>query len=176
VLKIAKEPISLETPIGEEEDSHLGDFIEDKNTASPVDSVINIDLAEQVDKVLEASRRARRGSPDAVRDRREIRSHPRGGGPGLRGDPGADSPDRGEGAPETAPPQSEQAAADLHGVVMGRTALTPRKRAEDNEKMIMYPSGWAHSSVGQSHRLITGRSLVRGQVGPPISTLPWGLA
>jgi RNA polymerase primary sigma factor len=51
VLKIAKEPISLETPIGEEEDSHLGDFIEDKNTASPVDSVINIDLAEQVNKV-----------------------------------------------------------------------------------------------------------------------------
>ncbi|MBI5420236.1 MAG: RNA polymerase sigma factor RpoD [Deltaproteobacteria bacterium] len=52
VLKIAKEPISLETPIGEEEDSHLGDFIEDKNTASPVESVINIDLADQVDKVL----------------------------------------------------------------------------------------------------------------------------
>jgi RNA polymerase primary sigma factor len=52
VLKIAKEPISLETPIGEEEDSHLGDFIEDKNTIAPVDSVINIDLAEQVDKVL----------------------------------------------------------------------------------------------------------------------------
>jgi RNA polymerase primary sigma factor len=52
VLKIAKEPISLETPIGEEEDSHLGDFIEDKNTIAPVDSVINIDLAEQVNKVL----------------------------------------------------------------------------------------------------------------------------
>jgi RNA polymerase primary sigma factor len=52
VLKIAKEPISLETPIGEEEDSHLGDFIEDKTTASPVDQVINVDLAEQVDKVL----------------------------------------------------------------------------------------------------------------------------
>jgi len=52
VLKIAKEPISLETPIGEEEDSHLGDFIEDKNTASPVESVINIDLADQVKKVL----------------------------------------------------------------------------------------------------------------------------
>ncbi|MGA7103716.1 MAG: RNA polymerase sigma factor RpoD [Candidatus Deferrimicrobiaceae bacterium] len=52
VLKIAKEPISLETPIGEEEDSHLGDFIEDKNTASPVDSAINIDLAEQVKKIL----------------------------------------------------------------------------------------------------------------------------
>ena len=52
VLKIAKEPISLETPIGEEEDSHLGDFIEDKNTVSPVESVINIDLADQVKKVL----------------------------------------------------------------------------------------------------------------------------
>ncbi len=52
VLKIAKEPISLETPIGEEEDSHLGDFIEDKNTASPVDSAININLADQVKKVL----------------------------------------------------------------------------------------------------------------------------
>ena len=52
VLKIAKEPISLETPIGEEEDSHLGDFIEDKNTASPVDSSININLADQVKKIL----------------------------------------------------------------------------------------------------------------------------
>jgi hypothetical protein len=54
--------------------------------------------------------------------------------------------------------------------------LTPRKRAEDNEKMNVCSSCWAHSSVGQSHRLITGWSLVRGQVGPPISTLPWGLA
>jgi len=52
VLKIAKEPISLETPIGEEEDSHLGDFIEDKNSVAPLDSVINLDLAEQVDKIL----------------------------------------------------------------------------------------------------------------------------
>ncbi|NIO17714.1 MAG: RNA polymerase sigma factor RpoD [Deltaproteobacteria bacterium] len=52
VLKIAKEPISLETPIGEEEDSHLGDFIEDKNTVSPTDSVINLDLADQIRRVL----------------------------------------------------------------------------------------------------------------------------
>src|SRR5205085_1432575 len=47
VLKIAKEPISLETPIGEEEDSHLGDFIEDKAITSPSDAVINMNLAEQ---------------------------------------------------------------------------------------------------------------------------------
>ncbi|MFH0798727.1 MAG: RNA polymerase sigma factor RpoD [Pseudomonadota bacterium] len=52
VLKIAKEPISLETPIGEEEDSHLGDFIEDKSIASPSDSVINLNLSEQTRGVL----------------------------------------------------------------------------------------------------------------------------
>ncbi len=52
VLKIAKEPISLETPIGEEEDSHLGDFIEDKKVLSPGDAVVNYGLAEQTRKVL----------------------------------------------------------------------------------------------------------------------------
>jgi RNA polymerase primary sigma factor len=51
-MRIAKEPISLETPIGEEEDSHLGDFIEDKSALSPADAVISIDLAEQTRKVL----------------------------------------------------------------------------------------------------------------------------
>ncbi|MEK6589748.1 MAG: RNA polymerase sigma factor RpoD [Nitrospinota bacterium] len=53
VLKIAKEPISLETPIGEEEDSHLGDFIEDKKVVSPVESVIKMNLKEQTLKVLQ---------------------------------------------------------------------------------------------------------------------------
>ena len=52
VLRIAKEPISLETPIGEEEDSHLGDFIEDKAVTSPSEAVINMNLAEQTRKVL----------------------------------------------------------------------------------------------------------------------------
>ncbi len=52
VLKIAKEPISLETPIGEEEDSHLGDFIEDKKIMSPSDAVANHNLGEQTRKVL----------------------------------------------------------------------------------------------------------------------------
>ncbi len=52
VLKIAKEPISLETPIGEEEDSHLGDFIEDKAAVSPSDAVVNLSLQEQTRKVL----------------------------------------------------------------------------------------------------------------------------
>ena len=52
VLKIAQEPISLETPIGEEEDSHLGDFIEDRQEVSPADAVINLNLKEQTEKVL----------------------------------------------------------------------------------------------------------------------------
>lgn len=52
VLKIAKEPISLETPIGEDEDSHLGDFIEDKAMLSPSDAVTNVNLSEQTRKVL----------------------------------------------------------------------------------------------------------------------------
>ncbi len=53
VLKIAKEPISLETPIGEEEDSHLGDFIEDKNSPSPSDEVVHIAMKESTDMVLQ---------------------------------------------------------------------------------------------------------------------------
>ncbi|MDR0882480.1 MAG: RNA polymerase sigma factor RpoD [Candidatus Adiutrix sp.] len=52
VLKIAKEPISLETPIGEDEDSYLGDFIEDRRIVSPADAVISLNLAEQTCKVL----------------------------------------------------------------------------------------------------------------------------
>jgi RNA polymerase primary sigma factor len=52
VLKIAQEPISLETPIGEEEDSHLGDFIEDRQVVSPAEAVINLNLKEQTEAVL----------------------------------------------------------------------------------------------------------------------------
>jgi RNA polymerase primary sigma factor len=52
VLKIAQEPISLETPIGEEEDSHLGDFIEDRQVVSPAEAVINLNLREQTESVL----------------------------------------------------------------------------------------------------------------------------
>ncbi len=52
VLKIAKEPISLETPIGDEEDSHLGDFIEDKNAVQPLDAAIQANLRETTTRVL----------------------------------------------------------------------------------------------------------------------------
>ncbi len=52
ILKIAQEPISLETPIGEEEDSHLGDFIEDRGVVSPAEAVINLNLKEQTESIL----------------------------------------------------------------------------------------------------------------------------
>ena len=52
VLKIAKEPISLETPVGEEDDSHLGDFIEDKKMINPSEAIVNLNLAEQTRKAL----------------------------------------------------------------------------------------------------------------------------
>ena len=54
IMKIAQQPISLETPIGEEEDSHLGDFIEDKSIASPIESVINANLSVQTGEVLKS--------------------------------------------------------------------------------------------------------------------------
>jgi RNA polymerase primary sigma factor len=54
IIKIAQEPISLETPIGEEEDSHLGDFIEDKLIPSPPDTVIHINLKEQIEEALKS--------------------------------------------------------------------------------------------------------------------------
>lgn len=53
VLKIAKEPISLETPVGEEEDSHLGDFIEDKKVVSPLEAAVKANLHGQIDSVLQ---------------------------------------------------------------------------------------------------------------------------
>ena len=52
ILKISKEPISMETPIGDDDDSHLGDFIPDTNVVSPSEAVINLNLKEQTDSVL----------------------------------------------------------------------------------------------------------------------------
>jgi RNA polymerase primary sigma factor len=52
IMKVSKSPISLETPIGEEDDSHLGDFIEDPSALSPSDAVIAQDLSDQTDRVL----------------------------------------------------------------------------------------------------------------------------
>ncbi len=129
VLKIAKEPISLETPIGEEEDSHLGDFIEDKSVISPAEAVINMNLAEQTRKVLEDADAARgEGPPHALRHRREERPHPRRGRSGLRGHARAHPPDRGEGAPQAAPPSRSQAAQERSSTASPWAGLLANRR------------------------------------------------
>jgi RNA polymerase primary sigma factor len=93
VLKIAQEPISLETPIGEEEDSHLGDFIEDRSMVSPAEAVINVNLKDQTAQVLRTL---------TAREEKVIKmrfgTHP---------------PDRGEGAAQAA---SSVALAEVAGV------------------------------------------------------------
>ena len=82
VLKIAKEPLSLETPIGDEEDSHLGDFIEDKNAILPIDAAIQSNLRETTTRVLasltprEARRLEVRGRPHGSRRVAAQRSSP----------------------------------------------------------------------------------------------------
>ena len=111
VLKIAQEPISLETPIGEEEDSHLGDFIEDRNVLSPSDAVINLNL-QRADRSGPQDADAARGEgdQDALRRRRGQRAHARGGRPELRGHARAHPPDRGQGAAQAASPVAEPQA------------------------------------------------------------------
>ena len=111
VLKIAKEPISLETPIGDEEDTHLGDFIEDKNAILPIDAAIQSNLRETTTRVLASlTPREERVLAHALRHRHEHRPHARGGRPAVLGDPRAHPPDRGEGAAQAeAPVEVEEA-------------------------------------------------------------------
>ena len=96
VLKIAKEPISLETPIGDEEDSHLGDFIEDKNAVLPIDAAIQSKSARDDDAragVAHPARGARLAH--ALRHRHEHRPHAGRGRPAVFGDARAHPADRG---------------------------------------------------------------------------------
>ena len=101
VLKIAQEPISLETPIGEEEDSHLGDFIEDRAVVSPAEAVINVNLKDQTSQVLrtltpreEKVIKMRFGLEDGSEHTLEEV------GQSFRCDSRAHSPNRGEGVAE----------------------------------------------------------------------------
>ena len=88
ILKISQEPVSLETPIGEEEDSHLGDFIQDDNVPVPADAAAFTLLKEQLVEVLgHADRQRAEGAPSAVwpggrqstntgRSRKRVQRHP----------------------------------------------------------------------------------------------------
>ena len=115
VLKIAQEPISLETPIGEEEDSHLKDFIEDRGAPRPVEAVMHTNLREQTQASSEDPDSAGgEGAEDALRRGRRHRAHPGRGGPVVHRDPRAHPPDRVQGAAQAAPPVAQQVTAHLH--------------------------------------------------------------
>ena len=116
IMKIAQEPISLETPIGEEEDSHLGDFIEDKNAVSPIDSVIFAEpQGPDPQGAQDPDAAGRAGAQDALRRRRRLRAHPRRGGPVVQRHPRAHPPDRVQGAAQAASPQPGDEAQAVPG-------------------------------------------------------------
>jgi RNA polymerase primary sigma factor len=100
ILKITKKPISLETPIGEEEDSRLEDLIEDKEALSPQEAAIHSNLTKQTQKVLSTLSKRREDFEDAVRNRRKARPYLRRGRTGFRCHPRKDSTDRGKGIEE----------------------------------------------------------------------------
>jgi RNA polymerase primary sigma factor len=94
VKKIAQQPISLETPIGEEESSHLGDLIEDKGIASPSDAAIKLNLEEQTASLLKTlTPREERIHQDALWHGRRLRTHSGRGGEFLCRHPRAHPPD-----------------------------------------------------------------------------------
>ena len=128
VLKIAKEPISLETPIGDEEDSHLGDFIEDKNAVLPLDAAIQANLRETTTRVL-ASLTSRARSV-VLRMRFGIGMNTdhtlgRKWASAILGDPRAHTPDRGQGAAQAQAPKPLAQAQKLPRHVRPPVAAGP---------------------------------------------------
>ena len=116
VLKIAQEPISLETPIGEEEDSHLGDFIEDRAVVSPAEAVINVNLKDQTGAGAAHADPARRKShQDALRPGRRQRAHAGRSRPVVRRHPRTHPPNRSQGAAQAAPSIKIAKAASFYG-------------------------------------------------------------
>ena len=121
ILKIAKEPISMETPIGDDDDSHLGDFIEDTNTVAPVDAAQYNSLRRRDQGRAGLADAARgQGAAHALRHRDVDRPHAGGSRQAVRRHARAHPPDRGEGAAQAAPsvaaPTSSRASwSDAHG-------------------------------------------------------------
>ena len=127
IIKVSQEPVSLETPIGEEEDSHLGDFIEDRGALAPAEAASHQLLKEQVEAVLDSLSRPRAArAPAALRPGGRPRPHARGSGQGVQRDPRAHPPDRGEGAAQAAPPEPQPQAQGLPGVVVRAGNLPDR--------------------------------------------------
>ena len=118
ILKISQEPVSLETPIGEEEDSHLGDFIEDRGAPAPADAASYQLLKEQIGDVLETlTDRESRVLQLRLRPGGWAEPHPRGGWQGVRCDEGADTPDRSQSAAEAPAPHPLAAPKGLPRII-----------------------------------------------------------
>ena len=114
ILKISKEPISMETPIGDDDDSHLGDFIEDQSTVAPSDAAVNASLARRLQGHPRHADAARgEGAAHALRHRDEHRPHAGGGRQAVRRHARAHPPDRGEGAAQAAASVAFREAAEL---------------------------------------------------------------
>ena len=146
-MKVAREPISLETPIGEEEGSHLGDLIEDEDAVQPLDAAIQSALRDAVSRVLEEPDAAGGTDPAyALRHRHEERPYPRAGRPGVLGHARAHPPDRGQGAAQAEAPVPGTRAAELPGKVEAPRA---RRRLPDQVRA-RAPDAWATRSSGMS--------------------------
>ena len=135
VLKIAQEPISLETPIGEEEDSHLGDFIEDRQVVSPVGCGHQSE-SQGTDRLgaEDADAARRKGHQDAVWRRRRQRAHAGRSRTELCRDPRTDPADRGQGAAEAAPSVAVAEAPRIpRGKNLKRQKVEGRRRGKEKE-------------------------------------------
>jgi DNA-directed RNA polymerase specialized sigma subunit len=128
-LKIAKEPLSTETPVGDEEDSHLGDFIEDKNAIQPVDTAIQSKPARYncgSSGITHAPRGAHYS--DAVRPRNDQRPYAGGSRQHVLGHSRAHPPDRGQGASQAKAPEPVEDSQNLPRQLMAATPNAWRGR------------------------------------------------
>ena len=163
IIKVSQEPVSLETPIGEEEDSHLGDFIEDRGALAPAEAASHQLLKEQVEAVLDSLSRPRATrAPAPLRPGGRPRPHPRGGGQGVQRHSRAHPPDRGEGAAQAAPPVPLPQAQGLPRVGPPQSSFVPTAAG--------HPSGGRSNSRPSSGRLRFHRPLRPVRWSPPRGT------
>ena len=149
ILKISQEPVSLETPIGEEDDSQLGDFIEDEDATMPVEAVGEILQKEEIDSVLSTlTHRERKIIELRFGLKAGSSAHARGGRPGVQPDARAHPPDRGQDA-------GQADELPRHGAVAGfpRLARGPadRRAARFNARgrTVLYRTSSPHNTPDQ---------------------------
>ena len=149
IQKVSQEPVCLHTPIGEEEDSQLGDFIEDADAVVPVDAASFILLQEQLEGVLAHAVGAREeGHPAPVRAGRRAPAHARRGGQGVRRHPRADPPDRVQDAVEAAPPQPRRRSS---ATTWSRGAAVPRSGEIASPVRTSHPRSRSASMSADGH-------------------------